>query len=304
MNICSLLKDARREKGITQEKLCYGLCSKSMLSKIENGKKYPTEMLFTTLMERLGKDAERCNILGTTRDIQKKYARMRIAQCIRGCKYENLQKELMEYSTLYSKEDKLSRQFYLIGKAGDDVEYETLVEYCMQAIHITIPDFCLDRFKDFLYSYNELVILNMLAGAYRMKKEYLQAKKLYEEIFLYLQDRWEDTEKKRHLLLLVLSNLCNVEVFLKEYYEVLSNSNKGIKWSTEWGNFEYLYLFYYTQCETKLKLNYRKMSSEEMRFEVIKIYYACKMAGKESAAELIRREFENEYDIKFDVEFE
>lgn len=110
--------------------------------------------------------------------------------------------------------------------------------------------------------------------------------------------------KKRHLLLLVLSNLCNVEVFLKEYYEVLSNSNKGIKWSTEWGNFEYLYLFYYTQCETKLKLNYRKMSSEEMRFEVIKIYYACKMAGKESAAELIRREFENEYDIKFDVEFE
>lgn len=196
MNICNVLRDARKEKGVTQEKLCYGLCSKSMLSKIENGQKYPNEMLFSALMERLGKDVEQCNILGTRKDIQKKYNRIRITQCIKIRNYENLQNELADYEMLCDEEDKLSKQFYFMEKAGGDIECEKQVEYCMQAINMTIPGFRVDRFKNFLYSYNELVILNMLAGTYRMKKEYLEAKNLYEKIFLYLQESLEESEKE------------------------------------------------------------------------------------------------------------
>ena len=50
-----LVGEIRKEKGIRQLELCQGICSVSMLSRIEQGKKEPDKMLLEALFERLGK---------------------------------------------------------------------------------------------------------------------------------------------------------------------------------------------------------------------------------------------------------
>ncbi len=51
--IGDVLRRCREGKGITQEKLCSGICSVSTLSRIENGQQYPTRNVLTKLAERM-----------------------------------------------------------------------------------------------------------------------------------------------------------------------------------------------------------------------------------------------------------
>lgn len=54
--IFSLLLTKEREKqGISQERLCRGLCAVSALSRYENGERIPDRLLMNALIQRLGK---------------------------------------------------------------------------------------------------------------------------------------------------------------------------------------------------------------------------------------------------------
>ena len=55
-SIGSTIRDLRVEEGLSQEELCFGICSVSNLSKIENETRVPNRVTFEALMQRLGKD--------------------------------------------------------------------------------------------------------------------------------------------------------------------------------------------------------------------------------------------------------
>lgn len=54
--IGSVVRKCRIGKGITQERLCEGVCSISTLSRIENGDQYPSRKVFTLLVEKMGEE--------------------------------------------------------------------------------------------------------------------------------------------------------------------------------------------------------------------------------------------------------
>lgn len=54
--IGDVVRHIRENKGITQAKLCDGICSISTLSRIENGRQHPTRGLITLLAERMGEE--------------------------------------------------------------------------------------------------------------------------------------------------------------------------------------------------------------------------------------------------------
>ena len=54
--IGSVVRKCRIGKGITQERLCEGVCSISTLSRIENGDQYPSRKIFTLLVEKMGEE--------------------------------------------------------------------------------------------------------------------------------------------------------------------------------------------------------------------------------------------------------
>lgn len=57
--IFSLFLTKEREKqGISQERLCRGLCVVSALSRYENGERIPDRLLMNALIQRLGKSSD------------------------------------------------------------------------------------------------------------------------------------------------------------------------------------------------------------------------------------------------------
>ena len=53
--IGDLLRDARERQNYSQEEVCYGICTSSTLSRIENGLQAPGKKLLEGLMEKIGR---------------------------------------------------------------------------------------------------------------------------------------------------------------------------------------------------------------------------------------------------------
>lgn len=53
------LRKEREKRGISQERLCRGVCAVSALSRYENGERIPDRLLMNTLIERLGKSSDK-----------------------------------------------------------------------------------------------------------------------------------------------------------------------------------------------------------------------------------------------------
>lgn len=62
-HIGEYIKRKREEKEIKQDELCYGICDRSTLSRIERGKQEPTYYILKALLQRLGISEDRCQIL-------------------------------------------------------------------------------------------------------------------------------------------------------------------------------------------------------------------------------------------------
>ena len=52
------LTKEREKQGISQERLCRGLCAVSALSRYENGERIPDRLLMNALIQRLGKSSD------------------------------------------------------------------------------------------------------------------------------------------------------------------------------------------------------------------------------------------------------
>ena len=58
LSIGEIIRTSRESQSIIQEDLCFGVCSTSNLSRIENGTQIPTRATYEKLMERLGQAPE------------------------------------------------------------------------------------------------------------------------------------------------------------------------------------------------------------------------------------------------------
>ena len=58
-----ILQRLRKEQGMNQEELSRGLCSISTLSRFESGEREPYQILFESLVSRLGKDSTKWEMI-------------------------------------------------------------------------------------------------------------------------------------------------------------------------------------------------------------------------------------------------
>lgn len=75
-NLGDYICESRKQLGITQEELAFGICSTGTLSKIENGFVVPKRKNYEAIMQRLGKTMGICNIHATAEEMEL-YAYMR-----------------------------------------------------------------------------------------------------------------------------------------------------------------------------------------------------------------------------------
>lgn len=193
-----LLHDARKTNGISIERLCVGICSKSMYEKIESGQKSIDRESLKRLLARLGIDSGEYEHYLDYPDYDKWNNKMKIINCIEDGMYTQAKTLLDNYEidspTKYNKSRiNIEKQFVIFMKLQimrnlEPQKYERQAAAMYEnALKLTVPHIDNVALKYILLSpieYNLVLEYKM-----RQNKEHLYEKALYDytELLDYLE---------------------------------------------------------------------------------------------------------------------
>ena len=165
-NLGDYICESRKQLGITQEELAFGICSTGTLSKIENGFVVPKRKNYEAIMQRLGKTMGICNIHATAEEMEL-YAYMR--QLVHAVANNDMEgsRELWQRQPEHKQEDKLTRQFFSYIKAVLDskegVRPELVYAKLEEALHLTHPAGLANLVQKRMFTFEEINIINSMA---------------------------------------------------------------------------------------------------------------------------------------------
>lgn len=229
--IFSLFLTKEREKqGISQERLCRGLCAVSALSRYENGERIPDRLLMNVLIQRLGKSSEQLTTMISCQEYAYFEWKRKVKEALKKQNISLAQELLQKKEALNGTVNAaLQEQFYryiqgiLKGTCADISDLE-------EAIRLTHPEFSGKIEEEDLFSIQELNLLLFYAKC-KMQKEAEQGRELLEVLLQYIQEHITEIQAKNQIFPRAVSIYCQ-EVkgnqFSEKRYllckEVLENS--------------------------------------------------------------------------------
>ena len=229
--IFSLFLTKEREKqGISQERLCRGLCAVSALSRYENGERVPDRLLMNALIQRLGKSSDQLTTMISCQEYAYFEWKRKVKEALRKKNISLAQELLHKKEALDGAVNAtLQEQFYryiqgiLKGTYADISDLE-------EAIRLTHPEFSGKIEEEDLFSIQELNLLLFYAKC-KMQRDTEQGRELLEALLLYIQEHITDIQAKNQIFPRAVSIYCQ-EVkgnqFSEKRYllckEVLENS--------------------------------------------------------------------------------
>lgn len=224
------LRKEREKRGISQERLCRGVCAVSALSRYENGERIPDRLLMNTLIERLGKSSDKLVTMISCQEYAYFEWKRKVQEALRKKKISLAQELLQKKESLDGcVHSVLQEQFYryiqgiLMGTSADISDLE-------KAIRLTHPEFSGKIEEEDLFSIQELNLLLFYAKC-KIQKEVEQGRELLEALLPYIQEHITDIQAKNQIFPRAVSIYCQ-EVkgnqFSEKRYllckEVLENS--------------------------------------------------------------------------------
>lgn len=140
-----ILRFYRNIQQVSQEKLCKGLCSVSTISRIEQGEIDTPMLLAQALMERLGADVSKFELILDNADYHYYVQRQKVEQALRQKKITQAKLTILKYKSLQEKEFPEKNKFLQEQQAREYlIEQEQLTEQAerllQEAGRYTIPD--------------------------------------------------------------------------------------------------------------------------------------------------------------------
>lgn len=157
-----LIHRLRLRQNLSLEMLCNGICSKSTLSKIENGKLQPSIILLETLLQRLGYSEKYLTFWGDIKESEYHELKLNIKKQLLPPTQKQHQLLVNKLFSFIGAENDLYHQYYLYQKSfliNNNLHKITLLK---QALHCTIKELNIDTLKNYRFSWIELMILNQL----------------------------------------------------------------------------------------------------------------------------------------------
>lgn len=185
----NILFDCRTASGLTQTQLCQGLCTKSHLSKIENGTITPDCFLLESLLYRLGLQSNLITVYSSKEDIALYCMKQQITNLLKVNINYDLSKERKEYLAKIKKGDTLNQQWLMLTENYEGTySPDDSVQYLNKCLQMTLPNFEIERILEFRLTYNECVILVGIAEALSNSlKTHSQAEYIYTQLLLYFK---------------------------------------------------------------------------------------------------------------------
>ena len=193
-----LIGELRKEAKIPQKRLCKGLCSVQLLSKIELEERTPDMLLLEALMQRLGKSPEKLEIILSLEEYQHIEARDEIEDALRFGKLEEAEEKLNVYLKKYEHEGIMQQMYGYRMRGAIAIEkgaYETAEESLRKAVILSVAEENWKKLETELLSTFELENFVLLCQAWCKQGKESEAKEQLEELSRYVREHITDDEE-------------------------------------------------------------------------------------------------------------
>lgn len=167
--IGNLIKGLRESKGISQSKLCRGLCDRAVLVRIESGRCTPQKLLTDAIFQRLGFSINKFGISYTMAEYKVVFLRRNILESLLLEEYDKTLDLLGQYEKVIGNTSKnvLLEQFCCVVKIvyaiTQDVSSEDVIDLIHKGLRKTFTQFKVDEMLDYLLHDEEIMLIILLA---------------------------------------------------------------------------------------------------------------------------------------------
>ncbi len=294
-HIGEYIKRKREEQKIKQDELCYGICDRSTLSRIERGKQEPSYYILKALLQRLGISEDRCQILMGAQEFEiSELQREIVADNVRKDFSSALKKIRRLEELSQSAENPLLQQFILRVRAaagyeenGERLDYDnpTQRKMLIQALELTCPGITMENMCSFLLSENEAKIINQIAITYSEEGNRRQAIEIYRQLIRYVQSHFAGCEVGQVMLPLTAYNYSRLLGQERRYEEAIEIAELGRQCCVKYNKCRFLggLLFNIAYCLHDLG---KDVESMEL---MIQSYYVNKAMDRTRNCEVVRK---------------
>ncbi len=229
--IGTVIKNLRKEEGVSQTKLIKGLCSHTTLCRIESEERRPDQLLLEAILQRLGKSFDKFGTIISVKDYHMLEERDNIWNALLRGKYEEAYHRLRSYEKDVNMQDTFQKQFVLkcLGMLqAEKGKWKESVETIAHAIHLTVRDFMEMSIEKLVLGRNEMFLILLLSRGYEKLGRQEEAKKLVYGLLKNIEKKkWDEEE-----LVKIYPKVAYAGIqFLKEekkYEVVILLANKAI----------------------------------------------------------------------------
>ena len=301
ISIGECIRQRRKELNLTQEELCFGICETSTLSRIENGRHAPCRSKINALLQRLGLPEERYYALASPNELEVEALKKEIVGFNSAKDTEKSLEYLQKLEAIVEPDDHLTQQFILrskilVGDLKHQYTSDQQIELLLRAIRLTQPNFTLDKIPNFLYTVDEIKLINCIANVYSDTKQYSRAIEIHEQLLAYIEVHYAQVITSGGVFQLVLYN-CARELGLdKQYQKSIVLAKKGKKACIQYGQYHCLAGYLSVMAEDYYFLNQREKSVEYYK----EAYYLCKVLERWDDFQIIIKEASERLNLTFD----
>lgn len=235
-NIGYYIRRIRKERGICQEVLYEGLCSRSTLHRIESGEQQPGLFVASQLLQRLGLDESSFLLPLGPQDFEISNLQKEIISLNAQSRFAEALEKIARLETIVVPQDKLAQQFILRAKALAGYEcdgkrcpydYPTQRQMLMQALELTCAGINLENMSGFLLGEDETKIINQIAITYSEEGKRRQAIEIYRQLIRYVESHFPDCEVRQVMLPLTAYNYSRLLGLERRYEEAIEVAELG-----------------------------------------------------------------------------
>lgn len=285
------IKQKRLDLGLTQEQLCDGICEPMTLSRLENGKQTPSRNRINALLQRMGLPDDRYFALLSKNELEMEALQKEIVACNVTERVAEGFEKLAQFEALAAPDDQIAQQFalrsrVLLGRLEGRYTPMEQITLLMQAIRLTVPRFDLENIESFLYTKDEITIINQIGLAYSDDGQNKKAAEIYYQLLRYVRKHFKETITSIGMLPLVLYNYAWVLDLCGRYEEGAELAQECRKACIQYGHYQELPRCLEIEAECR-----HFMGDEEISKELYyQSYYLCKVVEYQVGLEIVKKE--------------
>lgn len=275
-NIGEILRETRERRKCSQEEVCYGICTPSTLSRIENGMQIPGRRILEALTQRLGITDNLC-VTYMGREEMELYEKgkglMRSIGHREYGKAKELAQQMEQRLENMEKQDcsaRMEKQYLLFAKAilqkhrtveeKGTAENQQILEMMLEAIRITIPDFDGVHVGNRFLTFQEITILNNISCIYHEMGNVLEAFRIIVVLKEYMEEHIIDEEEKAKKYPMIIHNMVSWLSQEGRYEDALSLCEAGLKCCIEYGKMKVFPMLLYSKSALLAETGQREKS--------------------------------------------